>query len=91
VTVDADSANLDRLCALGSGQGQGLMGGGADRTPPDVGILLARICSATGRSPRNGDRRASFSVDQERFNRGAPQVEGEERGANGSTHQVRRR
>jgi hypothetical protein len=91
VTVDADSANLDRLCALGSGQGQHLMGGGADGAPPGVGILFAWVWATPCSAARNRDRRASFCVDQERLDRGAPQVEGEERGANGSTHQVRRR
>ena len=91
MAINTDPAHLDRVGALGSCERQHLVGGGADRAPPDVGILLARICSATSRTPRNSDRRASFSVDQKRFDLGAPEVEGEERGANGSTHQVRRR
>ena len=89
--IDADPANLNRIRALRRCERHHLVGGGADRLPPRVGILFARIGPATRRATCNRDRRASLSVDQECLDRGAPQVEGEKRGANGSTHQVRRR
>jgi hypothetical protein len=91
VAIDTDPAHLDRVGALRRRQCHHLMGCGADCTPPNIGILFARICSATGRTPCNGNRRTSLRIKEKRFDRGAPQVEGEKRGANGSTHQVRRR
>jgi hypothetical protein len=91
VAIDTDPTNLYRIGALGRCHRQHLAGCGADSVPPGVGILLAWICSTAGRAPRDGDRRASLGAEQECFDRGAPEVEGEKRSANGSTHQVRRR
>jgi hypothetical protein len=91
MAIDTDPANLNCFGTLRSCQRHHLVGRGADRLPPRVGILFAWIYSAAGRTPRDGDRRTSLRIEQECFDRGAPQIEGEERGANGSTHQMRRR
>jgi hypothetical protein len=91
VAIDADPAHLNGIDALSSRQCHRLVGGGADCTPPGVGILLAWICAATGCAACNGNRRTTLRIEEECFDRGAPEVKGEKRGANRSTHQVRRR
>ena len=69
----------------------------AECAPPEVGVLLARVERrpyVAGRarcSTRKVEWSARLTIDQEHLDGAAPEVEGEECGANGSTHQVRRR
>jgi hypothetical protein len=91
VSVNAHPANLDLVGhTMGGGRCHDLMRCRADRTPPGVGILFARVWSTTRRSSCNCDWRTRLSVEQERFDRTAPEVEGEQRGADWPTHQMRR-
>jgi hypothetical protein len=91
MAINTDPANLNRIRALSRRQRHHLVSGGADCAPPGVGILLAWICAATGCAACNGNRRTTLRIEEECFDRGAPKVKGEKRGANRSTHQVRRR
>jgi hypothetical protein len=91
VAINADPTHLEGIGALSRCLRHHLVSGGADCAPPGVGILLAWICAATGCAACNGNRRTTLRIEEECFDRGAPKVKGEKRGANRSTHQVRRR